>query len=382
MERDFDAVITSLNFDVNNRSKNYYGMEISKYSKLIKDELENSSPDYKKLEGWRRKLFLYEFDSDLATREYKNFMNSYSSFKDLYEMLCYLRLYVNNIILSLKSSPESIHHKIFEMLKGGNNDESLNKLITNEVERLYSKKTGKKQSINKLEKKFVSDLKSLGKFKVINRMVDLGDKYPYNYISVKDALLFRYFNYNDLLSEVKSEINERFLNDDDNAVIKGLDKLQESNSDSEKTILLHKLRDIVFTDNVDYDGAKLGEYYEKLFFVSKSENIVNYLNNINEIFSKVDGIKGNNLFVKVEEIIKYLDEYKDSILSSFNYNYLKQFINYYTKISNLSNPSSSPKSDAELAIRKKKINDLVLEVSVLANKLGIVKGQDELRRSR
>jgi len=213
-------------------------------------------------------------------------------------------------------------------------------------------------------------------------MIDLKDKYPDNYISVKDALLFRYFNYDDLLSEVKSEINERLLDDNKNVVISGLNELQENNKDSENNILLHKLRDIVFEDNEDYDSSKLGEYYEKLFFVSKTEEVINYLNGLNKVFSKVESIKGNVLFNKVIEITNYLEEYRDSILSSFNYIYLKEFINYYTKINNLNDPYNSPKSDSELEIRKKKINEMIPEVTAFANKLGILKESVIKRRSR
>jgi len=381
MERDFDTVISNLNFETENGSKNYYGLEKNKHTKLIKDELAKSSPNYRNIELLRRKLFLVRYEGELAERDYRRVMNSYNSFKDEYEMICYLRLYINNVILSLKNSPESIQFKAFEMLKDGK-DDSLSKLVKDEADKLYSKKSGKKQSIKKIEKKFITDLKSLGKYKIINKMIDLKDKYPDNYISVKDALLFRYFNYDDLLSEVKSEINERLLDDNKNVVISGLNELQENNKDSENNILLHKLRDIVFEDNEDYDSSKLGEYYEKLFFVSKTEEVINYLNGLNKVFSKVESIKGNVLFNKVIEITNYLEEYRDSILSSFNYIYLKEFINYYTKINNLNDPYNSPKSDSELEIRKKKINEMIPEVTAFANKLGILKESVIKRRSR
>ena len=381
MERDFDTVINGFNFDTDIDSKNYYGLEKKKHTTLIKDELAKSSPNYRNVELLRRKLFLVRYEGERAERDYRRTMNSYNSFKDEYEMLCYLRLYINNVILSLKNSPESIQFKAFEMLKG-NKDTSLNKLVMEEADKLYSKKSGKKQSIKKMEKKFITDLKSLGNYKVVNKMVDLKDKYPNNYISVKDALLFRYFNYDDLLSEVKSEINERLLDDNNNVVIRGLNELQESNKNSENNILLRKLRDIVFEDNSDYDSSKLGDYYEKMFFVTKTEDVINYLNGLNEVFSKIESIKDNGLFNRVNKIINYLKEYKGSILSSFDFACLKEFINYHVKINNLCNPYNSPKSDSELETRKKKINEMRPELNVLANKLGILKEFEIKRRSR
>ena len=71
----------------------------------------------------------------------------------------------------------------------------------------------------------------------------------------------QYFNYDDLLSEVKSEINERLLDDNNNVVIRGLNELQESNKNSENNILLILCLSLDKAGMICYHNATLLNYH-------------------------------------------------------------------------------------------------------------------------